>query len=491
MKCTNCGAQNAENSRFCSACGTSLPTVHFGTLILSPKEAKRGCQKDFFLPGMAAAMRFRLPPKTKNGQQLMVHNAGFLDGFGNVRCEPLQITVCIEKASKNRTRKKAKWWKPLIAICCFLAVFGAYLKLGSGLDRTGSSQAATTPDAKDLILNFDLKYFLNALDDKELDTVCLLYQSMMNFEEYCTVPDGVYEENIVSLIPLLEAECPELFQVDFSENIQYYYDQRTKEITKIKIPYRLEKDTYTDMLQECEAVINGFVTDTVGFTAAEKEKYVFDSIASSCWYDMEAEHAGTAYGALVAGSAKCDGISLAMKWCMETMGIQCLCVTADCPGETVGHAWNIINLDGDYYTLDLTMSVRNASYVDAGIEDIVYFQYNVSDAWAEERYVIHDFYHDIAQIPECTGNENSYYALSDSFVYAGQDPKEILFAAFDSAAKENQKVYFQFESEADYNAFLTDIDGMVQEWFQSQSKQFTSVRWIGLSFSVCMIELIK
>lgn len=486
MRCTNCGFPVSSPVHFCPVCGREMPRAHAAVLLISRKDAKKGCRKVLSFPGLSAPIRISLPPKTRDGQILLVKNAGFADEYGNIRNEPLQVTVRVENS-----RKRFPWWLPVMAVLCCLIAAVVFLDKGAALPDIGGVTEVTVPDAQVLIPNFELKYFLNALDDRKLDIVCLLYQSMMNFEESCAMPAGVYQEDIESLIPLLAAECPELFQVDFLQDIRYSYSKSSKEILEIQIPYRLDADTYGMMLRQCETVINGFIADTAGFSDAQKEQYVFDTIARTCRYSADAVHAGSAYGALVSGSAKCDGISLAMKWCMEEMGIQCLCVTAECPGETVGHAWNIINLDGAYYTLDLTMSVRDENDSDSGVEDIVYYQYNVSDAWAKERYVIRPYLERCTEIPACVSNAESYYAKIGCFVFAGADPTEILNSALDAAADQGERTYVQFESEADYQSFLDNMEDFAQQWFASQNRQYSTVRWTSLNFGICMLEVVK
>ncbi|MBP3304720.1 MAG: hypothetical protein J6L24_02005 [Oscillospiraceae bacterium] len=486
MRCTNCGLPVSSPVNFCPVCGREMPRAHAAVLLISRKDAKKGCAKVLSFPGLSAPIRVTLPPKTRDGQILMVKNAGFSDGYGNIRNEPLQVTVRVENSPK-----RFPWWLPVLAVLCCLIAAAVFLDDDAALPDLDGVTEVTVPDAEVLIPNFELKYFLNALDDRKLDIVCLLYQSMMNFEESCAMPAGVYQEDIETLLPLLAVECPELFQVDFLQNIQYSYNKTSKEIIQLQIPYRLDADIYADMLSQCDTVIDGFIADTAGIPDAEKEKYVFDSIARTCRYSIDAAHAGTAYGALVSGSAKCDGISLAMKWCMEEMKIQCLCVTAECPGETVGHAWNIINLDGAYYTLDLTMSVRDENDSDAGVEDIVYYQYNVSDAWAKERYVIRPYLERCAEIPACGSNAESYYAKLGYFVFAGVDPTGILNSALEAAAVQGEKVCIQFESEADYRSFLENMEEYAQQWFASQNRQYSTVRWTSLNFGICMLEVVK
>lgn len=486
MRCTNCGSQVSSPVSFCPVCGSQMPRVHTAVLLISHGESKRGCKKVMSFPGLSAPIRISLPPKTRDGQILMVKNAGFTDQYGNIRNEPLQVTVRVEKS-----RKRFLWWLPVMAVLICLIAAAVFLDDFDAFPNLGSVTDATVPDAEVLIPDFELKYFLKELNDRESYIVCLLYQSMLNFEKSCDMPAGVYREDVVNLIPLLEAECPELFHVDFSQDIRYSYSEASKEILKVFISYRLDADTYRNMLRQCESVIDGFIADTVGFSDAQKEQYVFDAIAKTCRYTTEAAYAGTAYGALVSGRAKCDGISLAMKWCMEKMRIQCLCVTADCPGEPVGHAWNIIRLDGAYYTLDLTMSVPAENDSDTGVEEIVYYRYNVSDAWANERYVIHQYMERYAKIPACVSNAESYYAKMGYFIFAGADPTGILNSALDAAAAQGERTYIQFESAADYRVFLENMEEYVQQWFAAQNRQYSTVRWTDLGFGICMLEVMK
>lgn len=99
-------------------------------------------------------------------------------------------------------------------------------------------------------------------------------------------------------------------------------------------------------------------------TDFERVKYVHDTIILGVEYDVasfelgdkvtiEAEaKSNTAYGALTNGTALCGGYASAFMLIMQELGIKCEFITGEADGGP--HAWNMIELDGEYYHIDLT-----------------------------------------------------------------------------------------------------------------------------------------
>lgn len=67
-------------------------------------------------------------------------------------------------------------------------------------------------------------------------------------------------------------------------------------------------------------------------------------------------YAHTAYGSLVKGKAVCDGYSTGFELILGRLGIPAMVITGDGGTKTSqgGHAWNIVNLDGNWYEADTT-----------------------------------------------------------------------------------------------------------------------------------------
>ncbi len=59
------------------------------------------------------------------------------------------------------------------------------------------------------------------------------------------------------------------------------------------------------------------------------------------------------YGALVQRKAVCAGYAVAYQYLLQQIGIECLYVRG-CIRDRGYHAWNIVNLEGDYYHVDVT-----------------------------------------------------------------------------------------------------------------------------------------
>ncbi len=68
------------------------------------------------------------------------------------------------------------------------------------------------------------------------------------------------------------------------------------------------------------------------------------------------DYSHTAYGAIVDGLAVCDGYSAGFSLIMERLGIPSMIVTGEAgePWNTGGHAWNMVQLDGNWYEVDTT-----------------------------------------------------------------------------------------------------------------------------------------
>jgi hypothetical protein len=148
-----------------------------------------------------------------------------------------------------------------------------------------------------------------------------------------------------------------------------------------------------------EMILSGIDSSMSEF---ERELYIHDTLAKRVTYDLEAENAHNAYGAIAEGRAVCDGYSEAFHYLLRRAGIQSFVVigSSENPAtkQAVGHAWNIVRIDGKYYHTDLTWN-------DQG-DKIYHAYFNLTDAEIKED---HEITETAYELPECNSGEANYF----------------------------------------------------------------------------------
>ena len=113
-----------------------------------------------------------------------------------------------------------------------------------------------------------------------------------------------------------------------------------------------------------------FPCSPAAFSELEREKRIYDWITDNIVYDKEAyaklktgasiteSMAWNAYGALVLRQAVCWGIACGFKLLCDRAGLPCIVVLGDA-GER--HAWNIVRVQGRFYHVDCTWTLKASS----------------------------------------------------------------------------------------------------------------------------------
>ena len=510
MLCANCGAELDPGIRECPDCGNQVIGNDFvyATLSLTRQEARKGGLKYLEMRNLVTPLRVRVKPRSRTGDKLRVPGAMFQMPDESVLLAPVEVTVQVEPVPI---------WQPVMAVLlCLLLLAGSVTGICAAVNareddpsqQLSSTQPAmtlpmvsatapavpptTNPGAENtepsepepseaptqlrqistVIPNSEMRPLLHQLSDEHLAILEAVYQAAMDFETTCELPYPVSVEEFGYLMMLLSSECPELLHVDSAVGYTYSYDVDTNMVTDYTLHLTLTEEEYDDQYAACRQVIDKLVDETAGMTDWEKERYVFDYITRNCTYDMEGEYAYSAYGTLVAGVAKCDGISMANKWILEEMGVICITVTGDPTEGEIGHAWNYVELDGQYYGLDVTADVRRA-------DDpcpVLYCAFNVSTEVVEQTYILRDTYAKFLETPNVTTMDKSYHVLEDSYMAAGADWRSRIGEDFLEACGTNGSFMLQFESREDFEDCLAGMDQVIRDAYQNSGRT-GSVNW--------------
>ena len=507
--CPNCGSELQPDADYCLVCGaaiekkrTDIPTV---TVYVSAKEARRGCKYILRYPGGPAPLKVDLPKKMYDGMVLYVNSARFYVNYGSIVTGPLRLVIRIRK-SETKTWPLAVLFvaAAMLLVILFFREMNIPLPTATEapvIEETPtpvSAEPVPTPvpteepvivhytpmqlKAASMIPHFEIRYYLNTLEDRLLENFCVMYSAVSNFEPSCSFPRDMYREEFSQLALILSYECPELLQFSTTGEITFTADAEGR-VVSAEMPLVLTRQEFAAEYGARAERARTLAESVAGMSDSEKEMAAYEYLTNHCFYNFNSASAANAYGALGEGQAKCDGISLAMKWLLEEMGIPCMVMAGTTSAEAVGHAWNIVCIDGEYYDLDVTNDVMSVD------RDYKYYgAYNVSRFWIREKYAQNVSFAGFIELPGSLNMNNSYHCLRDEFVYTGEEYEERLFARLDVLG-DGEAAYLQFESPDDYNNLRNNINNVMARWKGSSKGSFT-YKFAHLDeFRVCRITV--
>lgn len=226
-----------------------------------------------------------------------------------------------------------------------------------------------------------------------------------NYSEYCNIVKQSINNYDSSIIIKIKDFDKETYDVDSMNNIlkaneletlnssvkRYTITQYDILNTFLKIDFR-----YVDSVEELkrkEKLVNEKVQEIVKSTITnemgeyEKEKALYDYLVNNCEYDMNTFNSGVwdknndEYSALINGLSMCKGYAQAMNRLLKAANIESKIVIGDIidaeepDKEKLGHAWNIVKINGKNYHIDATW---DSTYTHMYNETSDYF-FNLSD----------------------------------------------------------------------------------------------------------------
>ena len=158
-----------------------------------------------------------------------------------------------------------------------------------------------------------------------------------------------YWEEAISLDPLIEESY---------NGIKYtrVFTSQDK-LLRLKIKYGVsEKEEFFERYQKLQSAVLGYLDKVEnGNSEAEKVVYLHNMLAENVVYAKKLSDetyestAYTAYGALVNGSAVCDGYTYAFDLISKYVGLDAMRVS----NQENTHAWNAVKIGGEWYFVDV------------------------------------------------------------------------------------------------------------------------------------------
>ncbi len=258
-------------------------------------------------------------------------------------------------------------------------------------------------------------------------------EAVMNCQSEFTVNAKISNNAIEGALALVKSDLPEFFWLGST-----YSAVTASDGAKVKIEINEDIDTedIPVMLEELEAAARKCIAGIPdNADTYETVLYVHDYIVENTDYDYAAVKSHkrglvhSAYGCLVEGSAVCEGYAEAFTYIMNAVGIE----SGVCTGSN--HAWNYVNIDGDYYWLDATWDDDDGKEPEHD-----YFLFT-----DEQLLRSRTFDYVQADKPECTAASANYYVKNDCFFEKYSEDEIIDFIGDNIGSGKCEMMFGSFE----------------------------------------------
>ena len=292
------------------------------------------------------------------------------------------------------TRKKILF--PITAVLLFLALLsGCTVPL-----LPGSSSRDFSGAPEELTIGGAYKYYYARLDDTSKHAYNAILSDIWEFPERVQVP-VLTDAKLNNVFLALLYDNPELFFLGNRSTVR-----QTKRGAFFYPEYVMGQDDYYVMQSRCSEMAKKIADTAATYdTEFQRERSVHDQVIAMCEYNDsgDALYRNSIYGPLCAGSAGCEGYAKTAKYVLDRLHIPCYVVTGQSavPGsQSQAHMWDVVQIGGQYYHLDLTW---DDPVLEKGGSMIEHDYFNVTDAQISRT---HSGY---ASDNACTAIEANYF----------------------------------------------------------------------------------
>lgn len=282
--------------------------------------------------------------------------------------------------------------KKAVALCMVLTLTGCYTPFESyEIEEPAEPTSYKKPDV-----------ICTAEEMHNNEWYADMCSQLMEFKSSCVVSERIKTRDVGKALLQLNNDYPEIFWTG-----RTYYATTVTDGSEINLgsPDWFEWEDVPDMYEELISVADSVIENIPDGSDYDKVLYVHDYLIENTIYDTESAEsgdtwiAGTAYSCLVKGSAVCQGYAEAFQYIMNRIGIE----SGICTGSN--HAWNYVNIDGEYYWIDVTWDDN-----DTTLPEHTYFL-------CDDNMLLRTRTFDGIQgnLPECKSTDSNYFVMNGCY----------------------------------------------------------------------------
>lgn len=225
------------------------------------------------------------------------------------------------------------------------------------------------------------------------------------------------------------------------------------------------QDAMETGFQEVEGLIPADASDY------EKVRIVYTYIIDNTQYQTGDDDQSIA-GVFWKKEAVCAGYARAVQYLLERLNVTCIYVDGSTQGSSEGHAWDIVNLNGEYYYVDATNGDQ-PDFLNGNAAQLEEHKTTIYDYLCpfpkeyEKKYTRSEEF----EVPECTSTDMNFYVLNQGCFesYDWQTLYDYCKMRLDNGAA---VVRFKFSNKEAFDAACDELlnGGQIQEVAQYYMK---------------------
>lgn len=210
--------------------------------------------------------------------------------------------------------------------------------------------------------------------------------------------------SVQRIVDCVLADHPEIF---YFENYNYalYTDE--------EIPWVYFSPVYSydeDSIEMIESAIECYVetcfaTLDSNASSYDKVKHFYEYVTENVFYDTKLQNNQYLDSVVMEKRSVCNGYSKAFQYLCYKADIPCIFVKGMTRNDATTHAWNIVEIDGDYYNVDCT-------WADSVGNTLSYDYLCLPDYVIDKTHIKSNKF----KLPRCTSDSCNYYVKEGFFL---------------------------------------------------------------------------
>ena len=261
------------------------------------------------------------------------------------------------------------------------------------------------------------------------------------------------QETIQKAYDCLQMDHPEIF---WSDGYNYVTSYVNNSISghRVEFNYNLSREEISKANGEIEEALLSMFAEIGRIDASyETVKAVYEYLVRNCSYDgLNLDQ--SMYSVMVNHGGVCASFAKAFEFIMQCLGIPCTVVFGHLTqnegvlGTTLGHEWNIVQIDGKWYHVDVTSGLA----VDENSE---LSRYEFLCIPTDQILATHKIENPVP-IPDCTDDSLEFFRLNGLMVdtYSRQEVARAMLKAMEMG-------YMPVARFSNYRAFSEAIDDLI------------------------------